>query len=96
MKPAARVLTCLVAGLAWARAAHAAEPTAPRRKPDLAKGAAISTAVCVACHTNDGSRGSPANPILQGQHADYLVKQLGEFKAGKRDNADHEGHGRRR
>lgn len=55
-------------------------------KPDLAKGQATSTAICAACHTSDGSRGSPANPILQGQHADYLVKQLAEFKSGKRDN----------
>ncbi|MDQ6684323.1 MAG: cytochrome c4, partial [Pseudomonadota bacterium] len=37
-----------------------------------------------ACHANDGSRGSPANPIIQGQHPEYLVKQLSEFKAGKR------------
>ena len=43
--------------------------------------------MCAACHTNDGSRGSAANPIIQGQHPDYLVKQLAEFKAGKRDNA---------
>ena len=55
-------------------------------KPDLAKGAAISATVCAACHTADGSRGIPTNPILQGQHADYLVKQLTEFKAGKRNN----------
>ena len=55
-------------------------------KPDLAKGQATSTNVCAACHTNDGSRGSPANPILQGQHPEYLVKQLGEFKSGKRPN----------
>lgn len=55
-------------------------------KPDLAKGQATSTNVCAACHTNDGSRGSPANPILQGQHAEYLVKQLAEFKTGKRAN----------
>ncbi|HZT55814.1 MAG TPA: c-type cytochrome, partial [Burkholderiaceae bacterium] len=34
-----------------------------------------------------GSRGSPANPILQGQHPEYLVKQLTEFKSGKRQNA---------
>ena len=33
-----------------------------------------------------GSRGSPANPIIQGQHAEYLVKQLTEFKAGQRNN----------
>lgn len=55
--------------------------------PDLAKGQATSTSVCAACHTNDGSRGSPANPILQGQHPEYLVKQLTEFKSGKRQNA---------
>jgi cytochrome c553 len=42
---------------------------------------------CQACHTADGTRGAPANPILQGQHADYLFKQLTEFKSGKRKNA---------
>jgi cytochrome c553 len=65
-------------------AVHAAEPAAS--KPEPAKGAAISASVCAACHTNDGSRGSPASPILQGQHPDYLVKQLTEFKAGKRES----------
>jgi cytochrome c553 len=65
-------------------ASHAAEPAATA--PDPAKGAAISTSVCAACHTNDGSRGVAANPIIQGQHPDYLVKQLAEFKVGKRDN----------
>ena len=72
----------LFAGSVWA---SAAKPAA--FKPDLNKGQAISPQVCGACHTADGSRGSPANPILQGQHADYLVKQLTEFKAGKRKNA---------
>jgi cytochrome c553 len=43
--------------------------------------------VCAACHTSDGSRGASANPILQGQHAEYIVKQLTEFKANKRVNA---------
>ena len=56
-------------------------------KPDLAKGQAISTQVCGACHTADGSRGSPTNPILAGQHPEYLAKQLHEFKSGKRNNA---------
>ena len=55
-------------------------------KPDLAKGQAISTQVCAACHSADGSRGSPANPILAGQHPEYLLKQLQEFKSGKRNN----------
>ena len=65
--------------------AFASETKAPA-KPDLAKGAEKATQVCAACHTADGSRGSPANPILQGQHTEYLVKQLAEFKAGKRAN----------
>ena len=55
-------------------------------KPDLAKGEAISKQVCAACHTADGSRGAPANPIIAGQHPAYLAKQLMEFKEGKRLN----------
>ena len=77
----ALLLSTLVAGSAWA---SEAKPAA--FKPDLTKGQALSTQVCGACHTADGSRGSPANPILQGQHADYIVKQLTEFKSGKRKN----------
>ena len=62
-------------------------PAAAAAKPDLAKGQAISTQVCGACHTADGLRGSPANPILAGQHPEYLAKQLHEFKSGTRNNA---------
>jgi cytochrome c553 len=63
-------------------AAHAAAPA----KADAARGQAIATQVCAACHSIDGGRGSPANPILQGQHPDYIVKQLVEFKTDKRKN----------
>lgn len=88
MKPACptsiRLLPAVLA-LALSSLVHAAEP-APAAKPDLAKGQATSTNVCGACHTADGSRGVSANPILAGQHAQYLVKQLTEFKAGKRSN----------
>lgn len=82
MKIAAFVLP----GLLVSSIAFANEATAPS-KPDLAKGQAISTQVCAACHTADGSRGLPANPILQGQHPEYLAKQLTEFKSGVRKNA---------
>ncbi len=56
-------------------------------KPDLAKGEAGFTAVCAACHGADGNSGTPENPKLAGQHPQYLVKQLQEFKSGKRNNA---------
>jgi len=49
-------------------------------KPDLAKGQQIASQVCAACHGADGNSGTPANPKLAGQHADYLVKQLQNFK----------------
>jgi len=86
MKTAAVLTTSLVLAFATFSAAQANEAKASA-KPDLAKGAAISAQVCAACHTADGSRGSPANPILQGQHPEYLAKQLTEFKAGIRKNA---------
>ncbi len=88
MKLAAPLLSCLLlaAMLATTGASFAADELKPAAKPDLAKGEATSKNVCAACHTNDGSRGSPANPIIQGQHPEYLVKQLTEFKAGKRPN----------
>ena len=88
MKPVPRLL-CLLAAALTGVAAHGAETAAAAVAVAVepAKGATISTNVCAACHTNDGSRGLPANPILQGQHAQYLVKQLTEFKAGLRENA---------
>ncbi len=56
-------------------------------KPDLAKGAASFGQVCAACHAADGNSAIAANPKLAGQHPEYLVKQLTEFKSGKRANA---------
>ena len=82
------LLALSLSALIWLAAPSAfANDAKPAAKPDLAKGGEKAAQVCAACHTSDGSRGSPANPILQGQHADYLVKQLTEFKSGKRANA---------
>lgn len=99
MKYPALALTCLLVAVipgAFAQGAapapagmeaKAADAKPVVAKPDPAKGEITSKNVCAACHTNDGSRGTPAYPILQGQHPEYLVKQLTEFKAGKRVNA---------
>jgi cytochrome c553 len=70
-------------------AAPAAAPAAPAAapaaaKPDLAQGQAKFTAVCAACHNADGNSAIPANPKLAQQHPEYLIKQLQEFKGGKR------------
>ena len=80
-------------------AAHAADatPAAPKAeakavpsapaKPDLAKGEASYAAACAACHGADGNSAIPVNPKLAQQHPEYLIKQLMEFKSGKRNNA---------
>ena len=57
-----------------------AAPAANPGKPDLARGQAIATQVCAACHGADGNSASGAYPKLAGQHAEYLVKQLKDFR----------------
>ena len=44
------------------------------------------TTVCVACHGNEGVSITPVWPHLAGQHAEYIRKQLHDFKGGKRSN----------
>jgi cytochrome c553 len=66
---------------------HANEPAAKAAKPDLVKGEATFNAVCAACHGAGGNSAVPVNPKLAQQHPDYIVKQLQEFKSGKRANA---------
>lgn len=71
-----RTLIVAVA-LAAAGAAQAGNPEAGRKKAE----------VCAACHGLDGAKPTaPENPILAGQHYDYLVKALKDYKSGKRDN----------
>ena len=70
-----------------ALSALAADAPAPAAKPDLVKGEASFSQVCVACHAADGNSMIPENPKLAQQHPEYLVKQLQEFKSGKRNSA---------
>ena len=68
--------TCALLGSATAALA-AGDPTAGKAK----------SAVCAACHNADGNSTVTQYPKLAGQSADYLVKQLQEFKSGARVNA---------
>ena len=83
----------LAAALATPAAFVLAQDAAPKpaaakaAKPDLAKGEASFAGACAACHGADGNSGTSVNPILAQQHPQYLVKQLQEFKSGKRANA---------
>jgi cytochrome c553 len=45
------------------------------------KAPSIASQVCAACHAADGNSTAPANPKIAAQIADYLHKQLRDFKA---------------
>ncbi len=67
-------------------------PETAKIKGDAAKGQQIATQVCAACHNADGNSIIPTNPSLAGQHAEYITKQLENFKPkdgkpAERDNA---------
>jgi cytochrome c553 len=57
----------------------AADPVS-KKPADLAKGKTTAATVCAACHMPDGNSVIAQNPILAGQHAAYLEKQLYNFK----------------
>jgi cytochrome c553 len=44
-------------------------------------------ALCVACHAPGENPAAPTFPSLSGQHPEYLVKQLKDYKAGRRLSA---------
>jgi cytochrome c553 len=55
--------------------ARAAEPT---RAEEIVQGK------CFICHGVEGESSTPLFPRLAGQHAQYLARQLADFKSGKR------------
>jgi cytochrome c553 len=65
------------AALALSGGAFAADPAAGKEK----------SKACAACHGPDGNSPSPEFPHLAGQHYDYLVKALNDYKSGARKNA---------
>jgi cytochrome c553 len=46
-----------------------------------------AAALCTSCHGQDGVAIAPMYPSLAGQHEDYLVRALDEYKKGGRKNA---------
>lgn len=42
---------------------------------------------CFICHGADGESSSPVFPRLAGQHANYVARQLADYKSGKRKSS---------
>lgn len=59
----------------------------PAAKGDPKAAEAIVNLVCAGCHGADGNSATPANPSIAGQGAEYLNKQLADFKSGARKSA---------
>ncbi|RDI27067.1 cytochrome c553 [Pseudacidovorax intermedius] len=84
----AAVLGTVLGGTAMA--ADAPATAAKPAKPDPAKGDTLFTTAppngvaCASCHNADGNSAIAANPKLAQQHPEYILKQLHEFKSGKR------------
>ncbi len=66
----------LCASLVFAVAHAAGDPARGQEKSQ----------VCAACHGADGNSPTPAFPRIGGQHSDYLLQALLDYKAGKRKN----------
>lgn len=67
----------LIAGLLLSANVGAADVEAGKAK----------SAVCAACHGTNGVSPSPLWPNLAGQQEAYLVKQMKDFREGKRTDA---------
>lgn len=83
-------LALLASGAAASLMAGVALAADQLPKADPAKGQQIATQVCAACHGADGNSIAPANPKLAGQNAEYLYKQLSNFKAAAGKKAERE------
>jgi len=68
----ALVAGTLVPALALAQALPKPDPTQARQLVDQ---------ICASCHAVDGNSTLSVNPILAGQHADYILKQLMNFRS---------------
>ncbi len=64
-------VAALALGSAWAQA-------------DAERAKKLVSGSCFLCHGEDGESASEVFPKLAGQHAEYIAKQLENFKSGKR------------
>ena len=81
-------MTASVGAILAALALH--PPAANAADDPVARGARIAADLCAECHGRDGRGKSAEYPSLAGQHAEYIVKQVFNFKTGQRRNEEME------
>lgn len=73
--------------ITWLMTLAAAAVVSTANAQGDATAGAGKVAICATCHGNDGNSQIPMNPSLAGQSANYLAKQLQDYKSGARQNA---------
>ena len=87
MKRFLSLMVCVAISAGFSLSIHASEAVkAATPVGDPVRGQAIASTVCGACHNPDGNSQIVANPKLAGQHAEYLFKQMKNFKTAERVN----------
>lgn len=76
MRPRSTLATTLLALLLMPAASHANQ--------EMERAEEIVQGKCFICHGADGESSSPVFPRLAGQNANYVARQLADYKAGKR------------
>lgn len=71
-----KLVLAVAATLVMASPAYAGDAAEGKKKSGM----------CAACHGTDGISMVPMYPNLKGQKEAYLVKQLKDFKSGKRND----------
>jgi cytochrome c553 len=79
---AGRIWLSLLVLLATANLAHADDAAEMQRAEELVGGR------CFLCHGAAGESSSPLYPKIAGQHPEYILKQLKNFKSGERESND--------
>ena len=77
----------LLAGGVTSSALMASETAPAAATGNASAGEAKAGVICVACHGPQGNSIVPMWPKVAGQHPDYIFKQLTDYKAGNRENA---------
>ena len=72
-----KTILILAVAMALSATASAADPAAGREKAKT----------CAVCHGENGVSQAPDFPKLAGQHRDYLMRALSDYKSGARKNA---------
>ena len=80
------LIRVIPAAILFALAATAL-PVAAADPKVLARGEEIVQAKCFICHGAEGESSSPAFPRLAGQNANYMVRQLNDYKSGRRKSS---------